>query len=250
MECRITLRRGCPRLDLNIHVHWQECGRLLRFQAPSTVYARQARYDQGYGAVSRSTGHTFPYEKAQIEAACRRWMDLSDEGSGLALLNIGKYGGIVKENTLYQSLLKAPRYPDEQADLGDHSFSLSLYPHTGNDATGGVAAQAAMLECPLRLLPRRLPRRSGSLIPWQEQPGMDLGVIKQAHDGSGDWIYRLYEPRGGAGRASLDLSFLQPKAVWQCNMLEEKEQPLPLENGRLSLSLSPFQIVTLRIQCS
>ena len=248
LECRMILRRGCPRLDLEIQVHWQECGRLLRFQAPSTLYARQAFYDLGYGAVGRSTGSTFPFEKAQIEAACRRWMDLSDASCGLALMNIGKYGGIVKENTLYQTLLKSPRYPDDQADLGDHAFTLSLYPHKGNYSAGQVPQEAARLENPLLLMPGRLAKTTCPLLPWQDQPGLSLGAVKKAHDGSGDWIFRVFEPQGGAWQGTMDFSFLQPKAVWLCNMLEKKEHALPLQNGCISLTLSPFQIMTLRIE--
>lgn len=246
--CDLILERGNPRLDMHIQLQWQECGRMLRFQVPSSLYARQAQYDLGYGFLHRSTGSTMAFEKAQIEASCRRWMDLSDASAGLALMNIGKYGGIVKENTLFQTLLKAPRYPDDQADLGNHAFTLSLYPHTGSCGTGQVDQQAAALENPVRILEGYRSLRKEQLFPWQDRPGVGLGAIKRSHDGSGDIILRLYERQGGVWQFPLDLSPLQPKAIWQCSMLEKKEALLPLDNGQVQLSFTPFQIITLRIQ--
>ncbi len=50
---------------------------------------------------------------------------------GFSLLNDSKYGYDAKDNVLRLSLLRAPEWPDPNADQGHHEFTYSLYPHAG-----------------------------------------------------------------------------------------------------------------------
>ena len=51
---------------------------------------------------------------------------------GVAILNDCKYGcSVMNSSTLNLSLLRAPKYPDAHADMGEHNFSYAIMPHIG-----------------------------------------------------------------------------------------------------------------------
>jgi len=54
---------------------------------------------------------------------------MSETNYGVALLNDSKYGYSARTNILGMSLLKSPKGPDTTCDMGDHTFTYSLYPH-------------------------------------------------------------------------------------------------------------------------
>ena len=90
-----------------------------------------------------------------FEAAAHRFVDLSEPGFGLALLNDGKYGHSVRDNVLGLSLVRSPVYPDPLADEGEQSFTYALMPHAGRLARGrrarrGRGPQSAPAVAPAR----------------------------------------------------------------------------------------------------
>ena len=59
-------------------------------------------------------------------------MDLSDYAAGVSILNDSKYGcSVMNYSTLSLSLLRSPKYPDANADMGVHSFTYAMMPHKG-----------------------------------------------------------------------------------------------------------------------
>lgn len=50
----------------------------------------------------------------------------------MAVLNDSKYGWMARGHKLTLSLLRAPKAPDDTADMKDHLFKYALMPHTGN----------------------------------------------------------------------------------------------------------------------
>ena len=66
------------------------------------------------------------------EAVAHRFIDLSEPGFGVALLNNAKYGHNVRGNVLGMSLVRSPVYPDPRADEGVQSFTYALLPHAGD----------------------------------------------------------------------------------------------------------------------
>ena len=49
-----------------------------------------------------------------------KFCDVSESKYGVALLNDCKYGYSVREGNIGLSLLKASKFPNDQADMGDH----------------------------------------------------------------------------------------------------------------------------------
>ena len=75
-------------------------------------------------------------------------------------------------------------------------------------------------------------------------------TVKQAEDGSGDMIVRCYESSGGRRTATLHTAFATSD-VTVCDFLErplaEESNVAGFDGSAITLSLRPFQIVTLRL---
>ena len=128
-----------------------------------------------------------------------RFIDMSEPGFGVALLNDAKYGHSAKGNVLGLSLVRSPVYPDPLADEGEQSFTYALYPHAGDWHEGGVREEAEDLNQPLLWTTGDGPRAgrlhaAGGL--GHRRP-RSRG-FKRAEDGEG-LIFRVYEPAGGRG---------------------------------------------------
>jgi len=70
-------------------------------------------------------------------------------------------------------------------------------------------------------------------------------TIKRAEDGNG-LIVRLYESQRKRGRARLHLGF-ELGSAWRSNLLEENQTELTPDGNTLTLSVRPYEIVTLRL---
>jgi alpha-mannosidase len=72
-----------------------------------------------------------------------------------------------------------------------------------------------------------------------------IETVKQAEDGEG-LIVRLYEGERNRGPVTLKVGF-PVMAAYHCNLLEENQNELTVENDQITLTLRPYEIATLRI---
>jgi alpha-mannosidase len=77
--------------------------------------------------------------------------------------------------------------------------------------------------------------------------GIEVDAVKLADDGSGDLIVRLHEACGDRARISVACA-QRIQEAWQCNLLEEPQGGEEVGDGIVTLTLRPFQIVTLRLR--
>ena len=56
---------------------------------------------------------------------------MGEHGFGVGVLNDGKYGWNATGNILSLSLLRSPKNPDANADMGTHHFRYAIFPHHG-----------------------------------------------------------------------------------------------------------------------
>ena len=82
-------------------------------------------------------------------------------------------------------------------------------------------------------------------------PAVVVEAVKPADDGSGDLVVRVYESWGGRARFELHLA-AAPTSVVVTDLLEEPSDAVPavpveVEGSRVTGTLRPFQIVTLRL---
>jgi len=76
--------------------------------------------------------------------------------------------------------------------------------------------------------------------------GVQITSVKHADDESGDLIVRLYEACGDRVVATVRTPSPIGSAL-RCNLLEEPQGGIECSDGIVSLTLLPFEIVTLRL---
>ena len=240
----LSLTATSPRLDFATEVEWHESHKFLKVEFPLALRAAEATYEIQYGHVRRPTHWNTSWDMARFEVPAQRWADLSEPDFGVALLNDSKYGYAVHGNVMRLSLLRAPKEPDPEADMGHHAFRYALLPHPGTPQAADVVMEAYRFNVPL-LVGRTAAAPAVVSFLEVDTPPMVVDWIKKAED-SDALIVRLYEARGTHARGRVS-SPLPVRAAATCNVLEEEEVPLAWQDGGTLLDLKPFQIVTLKL---
>jgi alpha-mannosidase len=212
---------------------------------PLNVRSEKATYEIQFGHVERPTHFNTPYDLARFEVSAHHWADLSESGFGVALLNDSKYGYSTHGNVMRLSLLRAPKEPDPQADIGAHTFRYALFPHSGNFQEAKVVSEGYHFNYPIILRKTQDRGKSFSLFKIN-RPGVVIDTVKKAED-SDDIILRLYESHGGRGPIQIT-SPLSIRSAWRCDILEENDVLLPMGAEGLDVDIKPFEIVTLKLQ--
>jgi len=246
---RVSLCADSPQLDFATVIAWQEKHILLKVAFPVDVLSPVATYEIQWGSVQRPTHRNTSWDWARFETAAQKWVDLSEGGYGVALLNDCKYGHDIRDNVIRLSLLRAPTDPDPEADQGEHRFAYSLLPHAnapGSSLTPSTMAQRAYgLNDPLRVVATNRPLRQ-TLEPLVRAPeNIVVETVKQAEDGNGV-IVRFYECNRQRGPITLAAGFAL-QAAYRCNVLEENEARLLVTGQRVDLAVRPFEIATVRL---
>jgi alpha-mannosidase len=195
---RISLAHNSPRLDFDTSIDWQERHILLKTAFPVQVLSPVASYEIQWGNVQRPTHRNTSWDWARFETCAHKWVDLSEGGYGVSLLNDCKYGHDIRDNVMRISLLRGTTMPDPQADLGEHRFAYSLLPHAGPWDESTIAAAYALND-PLRIY---RPLRPGSPTPPAaprslvacDAPNVVIETVKRAEDGND--CRRLLAQRG------------------------------------------------------
>jgi len=240
----VTLTAISARLDFATEVDWHERQKFLKVEFPVNVRAMTATYEVQFGHLERPTHFNTSHDLARFEVCAHRWADLSEPGLGVALLNDSKYGHAAHGNVLRLSLLRSPKHPDPEADMGRHKFRYALLPHAGDFRAAGVIEEGYRFNQPVLVQPTSAPVGEKSFF-QVDRPNVIIETVKKAED-SGALIVRLYEAHGARGPVRLS-SPLPVQSVRRCNLLEEEDQPLRWENGGVQFDVTPFQIVTLKL---
>ena len=246
----ITMYPGVPRVDVHMQADWHEKHILLKVAFPLNVHADKATFEIPYGTVERPTTRNTPAEKSQFEVPALRWGDISDATHGFSLLNDSKYGYDAKDNVLRLSLLRAPEWPDPNADQGHHEFTYSLYPHAGTWREAMTVRQGYDLNYPLLAVtttqhPGTLPSQHSFFS--TKEDNVVITAIKQAADGSGT-IVRFYEWAGKKGDVHLTLP-QAATAAWQTNLMEQPDGSLAIANGgsEVTVPTGAYEIKTVKV---
>eukprot|EP00002_Diphylleia_rotans_P013362 TRINITY_DN2611_c0_g1_i1.p1 TRINITY_DN2611_c0_g1~~TRINITY_DN2611_c0_g1_i1.p1 ORF type:complete len:1037 (-),score=191.12 TRINITY_DN2611_c0_g1_i1:277-3387(-) len=242
---KISLTSVSNRIDFQTNVEWNESHKLLKVHFPLTIKSQNANCEVQYGHVQRPTHYNTSWDAAKFEVCAQKWVDLSEYGYGAAVLNDCKYGYSVHGNTISLSLLRSAKSPDPTADIGFHEFTYSFYPHLGGGpAEGGVVQEAMKLNSPIYVkgIASSVQEISFAQV---DKPNIIIDCFKRAED-NGDLIIRLYESYGGTTKFKLTFPNLNIRSATSVNILEETIQPLSIASNSVSLTATPFQIMTLR----
>lgn len=252
----ISLSCVSRRLDFTCRVEWHESHQLLKVDFPLAIHTDQASFECPFGVVKRPTHRNTSWDVARFEVCGHRFADLSEPDYGVALLNNCKYGYAALKSCLSLSLLRSPKAPDPECDMGQHVMKFALFPHRGDVATGGVIGEAVKFNTELlwtaaspKLYDDRWLGKSVLQFHWAKAgPGdphdgfkfdncmregpqgeccscviapIAIETVKMAEDSMKEVIIRAYEPRGCRGVARLQAhTLLCMVDVRPCDLLE------------------------------
>jgi alpha-mannosidase len=236
----MRLAAGSRRLEFDTTVDWLEDHRLLKVAFPVAVRSARATYEIQHGWIERPTVRNTTWDLARFEVSAHRWADLSETGYGVALLNDCKYGYDILGNVMRLTLLRAPGWPDPEADRGQHRFTYALLPHAGGILDGGVVREAEHLNLPVDVVPGRAPTASFVTV---DRDGVSVEAVKRADAGDG-LVVRVCEVVGSRGPARITVAAPITDAV-VTDLLERPIADAAVDGSTITVPLRPFELVTL-----
>jgi alpha-mannosidase len=236
-------------VEIVTEVDWHERQKLLKLAFPVDLHAARAASEIQFGHIYRPTHTNTSWDTARFETPAHRWVHVADASFGVGIANDSTYGhdisrsardGGASYTTVRQSLLRAPLFPDPEADQGKHVLRSSII--VGEIAE--AVAEGYRLNIPLR-------HTTGGVVEpivTSNNPAIVVETVKLAEDHKGDVIVRLYEAHGTRASAILVTSFEHNEVV-ETDLLE-RLRPTQVVDGvdatGIHLTLNPFELVTLR----
>ncbi|WP_214627637.1 alpha-mannosidase [Paenibacillus agaridevorans] len=241
---KLTVYANNRRIDFATNVNWHEQQQLLKVAFPVRIRTTEATYDIQFGNVKRPTHWNTSWDHARFETVGHQWVDLSERGYGVSLLNDCKYGHDIKDNVIRLSLIKSAVYPDPHADQGEHAFTYSLYPHRGDWVEAGTAEAAWQLNNPSYVV-EGVSAAAGKSFLRPSGAHVAIDAVKRAEDGNG-LIVRLHEYAGARSMAELGSDY--DIVAWQeCDLLERPIGELHQDGEPIRYELTPYEIKTFRL---
>jgi alpha-mannosidase len=236
-------------VDIDNEIDWHESHVLLKAAFPLAASGPFATYEIPYGTIDRPTTRNNSWEKAQFEVPAMRWADLGDGKHGLSVINNSKYGYDAVGNTLRLTLLRSPKWPDAEADMGHHHFHYALYPHAGTWKDALTVRHGYEYNYPLTAV---VTTAHAGTLPAEHSfvsvapENVVLTAVKKAEDANG-LIFRVYE---WAGKAAT-VEFHVPQGATGAtvtNMMETPEgAPLAVVGDVVKAPIHPYEILTIRV---
>lgn len=238
-----------PGIRFDTEIDWHEEDKMLKVAFPVSVNSPRATYEIQFGNVERPTHMNTSWDMAKFEVCAQKWVDLSEGDQGIALLNDCKYGHDIHGNVIRQTILRSPKAPDPECDMGVHRFTYALVPHFGPYNYAGIVQAAYAFNAP---------NRYAKLTPSAGEPGalpafiacedrnIVIESVKKAED-SNDIIVRVYECHNSRGKA--ELACARPiKSALLCDLEENEIGELEVNDGILSFDYKPFEIITIKLK--
>lgn len=229
------LERDARHLDIAVCADWREQHKMLKLEFPVNVSGESYTAEIPYGTVVRPADGT--------EKPMQRWLDLSADGRGLAVVNDSNYAADVLGSTLRMTVLRSPKYADhngerdengerdpfgEFTEQGRRFVRFRLVPHEGDWRRAGVPRHAAVVNTPVHPVYEtyhkgKLPQCLSGLE--LDAPGVSAVALKEAEEG-GAYILRCCESFGEHADCRIALPMISRS--WQA-------------------SFTPWEIKTFRI---
>jgi len=247
VQQKIILTQGSRRVDFITRVDWKESGKMLRTSFPVNIYTNEVSCDIQFGNIKRPNNDNTSWDMAKYEICAHKYVDLSENNYGVALMNDCKYGYRVKGNVMDLNLLRSTSSPGTYADLGVHEFTYSLFPHYKNHIEGRVVQNSYELNVPLKVISSNklyLNEAKTSFINVDNE-NIIIEAVKKA-ECSDDIIVRLYECSGSSMKTNISFGF-EVKDVQIVNLLENAIESLQFDKESIELRFKPFEIHTLKI---
>lgn len=248
IEQTILLYGGSKRIDFDTRVDWHELQLLMKAAFPTTVFANEVKCDIQFGNVTRPTHRNTSWDAAKFEICAHKYIDISENGYGVSLMNDCKYGHDVLGGDMRITLLKCGDNPWVGADTGVSEFKYSLYPHNGGFSECDIEREAYFVNNPVCVKP--IEKQTGDLpesysFAKVTDGNAVLECVKKSEDGKGI-IMRFYENFGGRSHVKVQLGFDACRAVLT-DLLENETSEAALRQNVLEFDIKPYEILTYKI---
>jgi len=245
----IVVYDDIKRIDIFCRLDIQNTHVILKALFPFDIRTTKTTSEIQYGNVERTCHMNTSWDEAKFETCMHKWVDVSDNGYGVSILNDCKYGFSSYDNTLAITLVKCAESPYYGGDLGHHDIFYSIYPHKGNVASGDTVKEAYKLNAPMTAI--RAEKNTGctladsfSLVKC-DKDNVFVEVVKKAQNRDAV-IVRLYDALNMRSKVTLEFGIPFTKA-YITDLLENIEQEIPVVNNKISIDVKNFEIVTLML---
>ncbi len=258
----VTLTEGIERVDFVLDAAWDAFNHRLRVAMP-TPFKGKHLYEIPYGVLEREPyDPSFGWAGANGDWPAINWAGVEGKDASVALFNKGVPSYRIEADAeqgsvILLSVLRSPAIPtylhepefytmtdwDGMRDAGQHCFAYAVTAYAEPLTESDVVLDAASYNAGLLAVAgaMKLPE-----IPRIHSAVARLAAIKWAEQGSG-LILRLCEFRGKGGPVEITIPSVVKRAA-KVNLLERQAKSLAIENGRVSLTMRPWEIATLRLE--
>ena len=242
----IILNRDLSRVDVEVHVDWQESASpttpapWLRIEFPTAVSPTRPVWLIPFGEIERpADGSDYPASYG---------MGLGSAHGSICLVSDAKNGFSATNNTLRVSLLRSSYVPDPAPDVGEHHIALAL------EISPQPWPQAAMSRRGIEFNRRpialgtgqhvgRLPAERSFLA--VEPSAVVLTVLKTAYDAPSNLVVRIYQAAETSARARISSSL--PLTSWvETDLIERSATNAPSVNPN-EIPLEAWEIETYQV---
>lgn len=245
---KICFYEHTPKIDFVTLSDWKQEHYMVKAAFDVDVNTDQATYDIQFGSVKRATHKNTSWDAAKFEVCAHKFMDMAEYDYGISLMNDCKYGHNVSDKTMKISLFKCATWPDPDADKILHSFTYSLYPHSGDYRSARTVQLAYDLNNPLVAF--EIGKQDGTLDSEYSfvscsADNFIIETLKKA-EYSDSLILRGYESYNKLTQVTLSFGY-DVKSVKLCDLMENEISDLPVKDAKVSFSAKPFEIITLKV---
>ena len=222
---------------------WNTFDRRIRVSFPTYADNDDGIYSIPYGSIKRSRYDKIPSGK--IGAADGDWpcVEYFSNTNGTALINTGTPSSRIENGEMLISVLRSPTFLgslngahicDGTRDEGQHSFTYALYSYGGDTDTAVYPIARAFN---FNELCGEIPDLPIEII----NGDVSVTCYKRAENGDGI-IVRLFNYTAYATVAVIEIPFTQ---AFVTDMYEEIINQIPISDGKISLTVEPYKIVTI-----
>ena len=245
---RIYLYNELDRIDFDTVIDWHLRHIMVKAAFPVDVNTNKATYEIQFGNIERSHTENTSWDVARFETCAHKWVDISDNGYGMALMNDCKYGySVVDDSTLQLSLMRSGNSSSEEVnDQGEHIMSYSIIPHKGDYMDADIVRKAYAFNNPMTA--KEINNTDGELeqsfsLVNTESENIVIDTVKKAENND-NTVFRLYESQNKKGKVKLTFG-VDVKKLYLCDLLENIEKEVEVKDDTAELTVKNFEIVTL-----
>jgi len=231
------------RIDYEVKLNWQDKHHLLKAGFDVNIRASHIKNEIQFGHIDRPTTSNNSWEAAKFEICNHKWSDMSETHYGVALLNDCKYGLSARGSDMRLSLVKSGCRPDPYHNLGVHEMTYSLMPHMGAFDAETVTKDSYEFNYKPVVVKGELNVPKLFEI---SNSGIICETVKSAEDVEGAYVLRLYESE--RNHTSCTVELCGAKKAFVTDMLENKQEELPIVDGKIKLRFRPFEIKTILVE--